>query len=400
MHIAHAMSRFRLADGGVVRAVLDMAAIMARRGDQLRLITWDATDIPEEWKQGAPNLPRVIEIEPPRGPLGLPTRNQINRFTEALDGTQVLHLHTPWEPANIPFARAALRRGVPYVLTVHGMLDDWCMAQKTLKKRVYLAMGARRMLERAAVVHCTAQAELDQAKRWFPRGRGIVIPLVFDLEPFRSLPGPRAAHEAIPASRSGDPIVLFLSRLHPKKRVDVVIDMARVLKSQGVRVKTIIAGSGEPAYESQLRSQIERDGLQDSVHLVGLVTGEAKVSLFEAASVFVLPTSQENFGFVLVEAMAAGTPVITTRGVDIWPELTESGGAIIADADASTFAREVAGLLSDDPRRAEMSEQARSWVMREFDGPALVDRFAHMYASAAGLSPGTPGTPGKSTHSA
>lgn len=384
--IAHLMSRFRLADGGVVRAVLDMAGIMARQGATVRLITWDATDVPDEWKQGTPGLPEVIEIDQPSGPLGFPTRSQTRRFSEALMGVEVLHLHTPWEPANIPFARAALRAGVPYVVTVHGMLDNWCMAQKSLKKRIYLAIGARRMLERASAVHCTAQAELEQAQRWFPRGRGIVIPLVFDLEPFRTLPGAEPARKAIAAAKTDEPIILFLSRLHEKKRVDIVIEMAKLLRDDGIGVQTIIAGTGESAYESALRAQVEREGLGDRVHLVGLVTGEAKVSLFEQASVFVLPTSQENFGFVLIEAMAAGTPVVTTEGVDIWPELKESGGAVIASAEARTFAAEVASLLKDDARRKAMGENARAWVLDEFDGPALVRRFQQMYAAAAGLT--------------
>lgn len=386
LNIAHLMSRFRLADGGVVRAVLDMAGIMARQGANVRLITWDATDAPAEWKRGTPGLPEIIEIDPPSGPLGFPTRSQTRRFAEALTGVDVLHLHTPWEPANIPFARASLRAGVPYVLTVHGMLDDWCMAQKSFKKRIYLAIGARRMLERASAVHCTAQAELEQAQRWFPRGRGVVIPLVFDLEPFRNLPGAAPARNAIAAAKTDEPIILFLSRLHEKKRVDIVIDLAKQLRDDGLRAQLIIAGTGEPAYESALRAQVERADAGDYVHLVGLVTGEAKVSLFEQASVFVLPTSQENFGFVLIEAMAAGTPVITTEGVDIWPELKESGGAIIANADARTFAAEVAALLRDDARRTAMGERARAWVMKEFDGTALVRRFEQMYASAAGMT--------------
>lgn len=390
MRITHSMSRLRLADGGVVRAVLDLALLMAQQGHSVRLLTFDATDAPAEWKAGTNgNLPEVIELPAPTRLMGFPDRALVKQVGEHLAGSDVLHLHTPWDPPNLAFAREALRRNVPYVVTVHGMLDDWCMAQKSLKKRLYLGLGGRRFLERAALVHCTAEAELHQARRWFPRGRGVVIPLVMDLAPFRELPDPATARAALPfLAGTDDPIVLFLSRLHPKKRVEVVIDTAHALREAGVRCRTIIAGSGDDAYGHALRERINRLGLGERVQLVGLITGAAKVALFRAAKVFVLPTSQENFGYVLIEAMAAGTPVVTTKGVDIWPELEQTGGAIIAEPTPEAFAGEVRQLLADSPRREKMGEAARAWVLREFDGFALVRRFMGMYAAAAGQTDG------------
>ena len=212
-------------------------------------------------------------------------------------------------PHNTQLAAAARRIGLPYVVSVHGMLDDWCMTQRGLRKRVYMTLFERKTLESAAAVHCTAQAELEQARKWFSRGRGVVIPLVVDLEPFRELPGPELAREHIPELGGGRPVALYLSRLHPKKGLEKLLlgmGLHRPPHPDYIDYVTVIAGSGDDAYRAMLAKNVGKLDLEDRVVFPGFVTGDEKVSLYQAADVFVLPTSQENFGFVLFEALAAG----------------------------------------------------------------------------------------------
>ena len=156
MRITHYMSRFRLADGGVVRAVLDFCAVLAERGHDVRVLTWDDADIPEAWKRGGESAPSVVHLNPPSRFAARFRGDDLSKIERILEDTDVLHLHTPWDRSNVQFARFARDRNVPYVLTVHGMLDDWCMSQKSAKKRLYLRVAGRALLEGAAAVHCTA----------------------------------------------------------------------------------------------------------------------------------------------------------------------------------------------------------------------------------------------------
>lgn len=391
LRVAHYLPRIDLAEGGVVRAVLDLCGVLASRGHAVTLCTHDPKDVPAGWNGsgvgsaggGGAGLPRVERVPAPSGPGGLFARGQLGGLETSIRGADVAHLHTPWDLANLQLSRVARRAGTPYIVTIHGMLDDWSMAQKKTKKRVYHALFARRLLEGAAAVHCTAEAELAQAQRWLGRGRGVVAPLIFDLEPFRALPGEWLARETWPeAFASGEPVVLFLSRLHPKKGVHVLLEAVALLRDRSSPVQLIVAGTGDEPYASELRAQAGRLDLGERTRFVGLVTGELKSSLYQAADMLALPTSQENFGFVVPEALACRTPAITTRGVDIWPELERSEGALIVEQSAEAFANAIAALAGDAARRRAMGEAGRAWVMATLDPSAVAARIEAMYADA------------------
>ncbi len=379
MNILHVTANLRLELGGVTRAVLDLASGSAESGHGVGVACWDAPDVPDDW--GGPGSPRLVQIDPPSQRGGL-TPSAEKRLLEEIANADVVHLHTPWEPVNRTVGRLCESIGTPYVLSVHGMLDDWSMAQRGLKKRLYLAFAGRRLLERAAFVHCTAEAELTQSKVWYPRGTGRVVPLVFDVEPYLDPPGPELAREAFGIDPDM-PAVLFLSRVHVKKGVHVLVKAAAHLRDAGVECQTLIAGTGDAAYESAIRAQIDAMRLGDHVRMLGMVKGPTKVSLYEAADVFALPTSQENFGFVLPEALACGTPAITTKGVDIWPELEASGSTLIVEQSHEAFAEAIAGLLTDEPRRKEMGARGRAWVTSYLDPASVRARYDELYADAA-----------------
>ncbi|MEM9166554.1 MAG: glycosyltransferase [Planctomycetota bacterium] len=381
MKILHVMAQLVLEHGGVVRAVTDLAEQSAASGHDVAVASWNAPDAPEHWRT-ATGSPRLVELTPP-SKLGRFAPDADAALRVEIDRADVVHLHTPWEPANRPIARLCRLVNTPYVLTIHGMLDDWCMTQKGWKKRLYLGLGGRTLLEGAAFVHCTAQAELDQSRVWYPKGTGTVAPLVFDIGPYTDLPGPELARETFNVDPAR-PVVLFLSRLHVKKGVHVLVKAARHLAKTGVEAQTLIAGVGDETYTRALEAQIKSLGLTDRVRMLGMVKGETKVSLYQAADVFALPTSQENFGFVLPEALACGTAAITTKGVDIWPELEGSGAATIAEQTPEAFAEAIAELLVDEPRRTAMGAKGRDWVLRELDPAAVAKRYDSLYGDAIG----------------
>lgn len=371
LRILHYLPSLNERHGGPVRAVKDLTRALVEQGHSVTLATTDPGD-------GLSGM-TVIRIAPTYVGAGLLGSDARHAIRTLLDNSDVLHVHGPWELSNAQATWAARAAGKPYILSPRGMLDDWSMAQKALKKRLYHTLIARNVLERAAAVHCTAEGELLQSGKWFPKGNGVVIPNFLDLNPYRHAPGPEEAHTKFPAIVAPRPRVLFLSRLHYKKGADVFIEAAALATRDGIDATWVVAGSGEADYDRQMRQLAVDRGISDRVVFTGHVGGSLKVSLYQACEVFALPTSQENFGFVFPESLACSTPVVTTKGVDIWPELEQSGGSLIVDRTPQAFAEAVGGLLLDDRRRRAMGEAGRRWVFERFDESRLIAEFDGLY---------------------
>ena len=381
MRLTHYLSVINREHGGVVRAVLDLCHHMAGRGHDLTLMTCDPTDVPGHWRNGQAGAPRLVTLKSGWGTGRWIGRTSLERVASQLDQTDVLHLHGPWDRANLQLARLALQGRRPYVITPHGMLDDWSMGQKRFKKRIYHWLWGHRLLAGAAFVHCTAEGERDQAARWFGPGRAAVLPYMVDLDPYRQLPGPDLARCRFAAAAVCEPRILLLSRLHVKKGVELLIKAAAMLRDRRIGFKLLLAGPGEPAFVARCHSLVRQLDLTEQVAFLGMVDGQEKLSLYQAADLFVLPTHQENFGIVLLEAMACRTPVITTRGTDIWAEL-EAGGAVIVERTPETIAAAMAQLLQDPAQRRQLGDRGRRHIFNLLEPRRLGARYDQMYAAA------------------
>jgi glycosyltransferase involved in cell wall biosynthesis len=379
MRILHFLSSARNEVGGPARAVIDLCACLADRGHDVTLATCYGADLPEEWGQGKITIPKLIQLPPPTlagraywrafsGPLG-----------DLVADQDLIHVHGMWDLVNVQLSAIARRKRIPYVISIRGMLDDWSMAQGRIRKRIYMSLIGDRWLRGARTIHLTARAELDQAAAWFPRSKGQVIPNLLDLRPFANLPGAEQARQAFP-SADGRRRLLFLSRLHPKKGLEILLEALKILKDRGTNVYALVAGNGDPSYVETLKGLALSLGLNnDEYRFVGPVTGDLKLSLYESADVFVLPTRQENFGFVFIEALACGLPVITTTGVDIWPELESSGGALITDGVAGPLADTIDSLLAQPDELRRMGVAGRTWVFQHMNPSRIVAMFESMY---------------------
>lgn len=398
LKIVHFLWSMDLRDGGVVRALLDLCPALARAGHEVTMLACRGEkDMPAAW--ATPEGERFASGGCVRART-IPLPGALNRLGPAaleaaatvLREYDVVHLHGMWLYSTGQIADLARRLGKAYVWSPHGMLDEWCMAQSSAKKRVFLAVRERSRLRRAAFVHFTARAEMEQA--WSrigdaPQGaRARVIPLVFDLRPFDALPGPATAQVANAQILTNDcgttrPVILFLSRLHPKKGAELVLEAARVLVDQGLDPAVVIAGTGDEEYARRLKSRASELKLNDRTVFPGFVSGAPKLSLYQAARVFCLPSSQENFGFVVVESLMCETPVVTTKGVAIWPELAESGGGAIVKGEAHALADALAPWLLDESSARAAGQRGRAYVRTWLDEQRIVGEFSKMYAEAA-----------------
>ena len=369
----HYLQNVRLRDGGVVRAVLDLCTLLASAGHEVTLLCCGEPETPSGWSADTPRSPKVVSLGPP-GAAGLLPGRVLAAATPELQKADVVHLHGMWELSNHQLAAACRRLGRPYIFSPHGMLDDWSMSLRPLKKRAVLTLAARRTLERAACVHFAAQGEMEQASKRF-RGRCCVLPLVFDRSAFETLPGPGPARTKWTQLAENRPVLLFLSRVVANKGPDIVLRAAARVAQH--RPLVVVAGGGEERYLAEMRDLARRAGVE--ALFTSHVDGAAKLSLLQCADLFVLPTVHENFGFATLEALAAGTPAVTTPGNLLRRELQESGGALIAERTESSVADALSELLADPARRRSMGESGRRWALSRFAPERLIDVYLQMY---------------------
>ena len=298
-----------------------------------------------------------------------------------LAGIDVVHLHQPWCPWLTQLGLSCLSRGIPYVVSLHGMLDRWSMSQGAAKKRLHLALAGRRMLQGASCLHFTAEDERRQALDWITPAQSAVVPCVVDLAPYAERPDPSAAiaHFGLTPGRRR---ILYLSRVHPKKGLLQAVRALPTVRSLFDAELCIAGDRQDEAYAEQVEREAVALGVGAHVRWLGHVDGALKRSLYAAADALVLPTRQENFGLVLYESILCATPVVTTRGVDGWRELESSGACWIAGTEPTEIAEAVRSVLGTEAiPMASRSAAARHWALGHLSERSVAGAMEGMYES-------------------
>lgn len=279
----------------------------------------------------------------------------------------LVHAHALFSFSTSASAAAARRKAIPYIVRPLGTLARYGMRQHSLLKQLSWYTLERRLLKQAAAVHFTSEAERAEAER-LGQWRSAVVPLGVDA------PAP-VDRVRLDAER---PVYLFLSRLHPKKRVELLLQAFWLVRQSAPRARLIVAGTGEPAYLAQLQRLSDELGVAENVEWTGHVAGDAKLRLFEQAHAFVLPSVNENFGIAPVEALAAGVPVVLTRGVAIHREVESRQAGIVVDDTVSDLAE---GMLQlrDPAAQPQMSARAAALARDTFSIAAMQRGLIAMY---------------------
>ena len=292
-------------------------------------------------------------------------------------GFDVVHTHAIYLWPLWTAARIARQAGVPYVVSPRGMLEKELIERKSaLWKAGLIGFIEKRTLEQAAAVHMTSAREAEQADAFgFALPPVRVIPNGVDFEP----PPAGRVSAGISDISSGPPFVLFLGRVNWKKGLDRLIPaLAHV---PGVRL--VIAGNDEEEYSLTLDDLGRQSGVGDRVIFTGRVHGADKAALLSSARALVLPSYSENFGNVVVEAMAAGCPVIVTPEVGIAASVAQIGAGVVADGAPAVLGHAIAGLVADDRRRQEMGARGRAAAVSQFSWPAVAAQMEQLYQSVA-----------------
>lgn len=368
--------------GGVVRSVEGMARALARCGHRVTVLTTDAlnqelrmTGALDEMLDGVhvirvPNLSSRL-----RGGLNLSTPTGMKKIAQALiPDMEVVHCHEFRTVENLLVTAVAAALKKPLILSPHGTL-----ALDTGRSRI--KAGWDRLLSSAIALRfdCIiglSEQEVQDAQTLWPRfGRRripvefTVIPNGVDPDDYTDLPGREAFRERY---RLGDGAVcLFMGRLHTRKGVDVLAQAFQQANVPGARL--VIAGPDEGLLTSL------QPMLDERIVLTGYLGGQDRLAAFAAADVLALPAVGEGLPMVVLEAMAAGLPVIVSPGCNL-PEVAAHGAGVEVEPLVEPLAATLRALLPDATRRTAMGETARQLVRARFTWDSVAEQLEEVYA--------------------
>ncbi|MGE5608626.1 MAG: glycosyltransferase [Bacillota bacterium] len=376
MRVLHVISGIDVPTGGPGSALVGLGSAQAKAGLEVTVLT--------AFAQGADLAPveqlkrdgvDVHVIGPVHTPLGLHSGIPA-KLNELLDRADVVHIHGLWEEIQHRAARLAWERSIPYIMTPHGMLDPWSLSQRALKKRLYMAWRLRTNLNRAAAIHYTAEIERDLAEPLGLRPPPLIELNGVDLREFEKLPEKGTFRKLYPQIGQR-PLILFLSRIHLKKGLDMLIPaMAKVTTPNAVLV---IIGPDPWGYGQTIKDLIKEHGIGDRTIFVGQVPADVRIAAFTDADIFVLPSYQENFGIAVAEALAAGTPVVISDQVNIHRQISNAGVGGVVPRQVDRVAAEIDRWLQDNELRRVAAEKARPFVWEHYGWAQIARRWVGHY---------------------
>lgn len=293
----------------------------------------------------------------------------------------LLHIHTVFTWPTSAAAGAAVRNKIPYILSPRGMLvKDLVRRKSRLVKSAWIHLFGRRVVEGAARIHVTTDIEGEELRRFrFRLPEVIVLPVGVD--PVNTAPGPGGpVSPEIEALARKKPLLLFLGRVNWKKGLDRLIPALRHLEGAHLAV----AGNDDGNSRIKLDRLASQNGVSQRLTFTGPVYGEEKRRLFGASAVFVLPSYSENFGIAVLEAMAAGLPVVVTPEVGLSREVEEAGAGLVLNGDPEILGPGIKSLLADPGRMREMGERGRDLASRRFAWSGIAREMEKVYQQVIG----------------
>ncbi|UNK40469.1 glycosyltransferase (plasmid) [Shinella sp. H4-D48] len=381
MKIVHVITSIDPDSGGPQAVVMRLAAAQASLGHDVRVVSQaDDRTLASVARLGAtiPGFRQVVwNILPPPGTIEAILCLKARPFlTRILTDSEQVHLHGVWEPILACAAAIATRNGIPYCVCPAGMLDTWSLAQKPWKKRFALAVAFRRMLDNAAFLHALNRDEVKLMRPLQLKAPAEIIPNGVFTEEFETLPS-AADFPTVLGLPTGRRFVLFLSRLHYKKGLDLLASAFQLVARQCPDVDLVVAGPDGGA-ENDFRDLVRRFDLESRVFMVGPIYGETKLQAFAAAACFCLPSRQEGFSIAITEALACGTPVVITDACH-FPEVSAAGAGAVVSLDPMEIATALIDVLSHPLAATAMGYKGRRLVFENYTWPRIAHRTISLY---------------------
>lgn len=289
----------------------------------------------------------------------------------------IVHVHAIWNFPSWWAMRTAYRAGVPYMVAPQGSLDPWALRQNAWGKKLYGTLTEVPLLQRAACLQALTEKEAEQIRAVGIAARCEIIPNGIDERLMEREASPDPGQFGL---TNGCKTLLFLSRIHSKKGLDLLVNTAEIVRKEIADLRIVVAGNDAGSgYLKEVKSDCQRRGLAEIFVFLGEVQGTRKLEILSAADAFVLPSYSEGLPVAALEALGCSLPVVLTSECNL-PEVVESGAGYVVVPDAAQLADAVTRLFTlPDTARREMGERGRELAAGKFTWRGIASRTLECY---------------------
>lgn len=385
MRILQIVPSVSLVYGGPSQMILGLSKALAREGIEVTLITTNSNG---DNDQPPLDVPIAQPIKQDGYEIIYFPCSPFRRYKFSLGLLQwlakngsrydVAHIHALFSPVSTAAATIARNKKLPYILRPLGTLDPADLQKKKYLKQIYGRLLEKPNLAGAAGVHFTSREEAKVSERYGTKTKDLVIPLGVDLP--SNFPTKGTARQQL-GIQTDCPLIVFMSRIDPKKGLDLLIPALEKLQVAELDFHFVLAGANpqDIDYEHTIKQTIETSTLAKQTTITGFVQGELKTGLLQDADLFVLPSYYENFGIAVAEAMAMGIPVVISDRVHIWQDIqtANAGWVTPCEVDKLTAALQIA--IEAPEERKQRGENARQLTQAKYSWSAIAQKLIQTY---------------------
>jgi len=364
--------------GGTVTATSNLCRGMAKKGIDVTVYTTDADgkgghlDMPlnqpvvlggvEVWYFNCDLLPKKAFY----------SKRLAEKLVETIRNFDLVHISAIWQLIGVGVYKNCKKHSIPYIVTGHGSFNPWPWRQNLFKKRIYWYMFGKKIIKEASAIHFTTQDERDKSLytiQTLSKKTSFIVPNGIVIKEGKNIRSRLNIKDDIF-------LLIYAGRIHRKKAIHLIIEAMKKLKD--FKVKFLIIGPKEDNEYFDYLKAISNE-LDGKIIWKYSVSADDIWDYYSSSNLFVLPSNDENFGMVVVEAMACGLPVLISNNVGIWREVEADKAGFVIKQNVNEIADVLKICIEDPELLAQLSQNARKSAEKRYDINKVADLMIKAY---------------------
>ncbi|MGN6602365.1 MAG: glycosyltransferase [Ginsengibacter sp.] len=333
------------------------------------------------WASEAHNFPvERISTFKLIGPKKIWYSRQIEQEVEKVKNNnfEIVHQHGIWTGISRATLKFSKKKNIPTIIAPHGSLNNWVLNLSKWKKKIALAGYENENLKMAACLHATSENEIKDFRNF-----GLKNPIAYIQNGIQEnnlhFEGDANAFRKKYMISEESRIILFLSRISPKKGLSMLVEAVHSIRDDFNGWRLIIAGVDEFEHKKEVESQVKQLNLQHLIEIIGPLFDQAKKNAFAAAELFILPSYSEGSPMVVLDSLAAGVPVITTKASS-WSDLNDYNCGWWTEVSTLSIVNALREAVNMAPKDLhQMGENGRKLIASKYTWSQLAQKTTRLY---------------------